>query len=334
MSKQTVFRVAKNRDNPYVMLNKKFLEHPQLSYRAKGILSYILSKPDHWNLNVSDLVNHGKEGRDAIYSAVKELVQHGFMQHICYREHGKISHYEYIVYEQPLETPIERITYTSVQKKEAGTDHLYSAENPETDSWEEEEVPLLSVHPDFPETAAPLDASGVTVPPGNPDPENPTQVSNDFSKELINKTRSSRARCTIFDLWQETFQAELNEREYEALLKVCSRTTLAKNLCLIQEHHHVPSILSPFSFVMSCVAGGGYNVPVKGTALRPRSEGGKYSSPPIPKAVQKQLSERRQPYPEPEMTSEELARKMEEVKQMIRRLNEDQPEFDHEVTEA
>src|SRR4051812_26864452 len=46
-------------------------------------------------------MKHGKEGRDAIYAGLKELIKHGFIQHICYRKNGKVSHYEYIIYEQP-----------------------------------------------------------------------------------------------------------------------------------------------------------------------------------------------------------------------------------------
>lgn len=262
MSKQTLFRVAKNKDNPYVMLNKSFLEHPTLSYRAKGILAYILSKPDHWRLAVSDLVKHGKEGRDAIYSTLKELIQHGFMQHLCYRKNGKITHYEYIVYEKPLKTPIERTTYTSTTPTQQDNSISPLPGNPETGSPEAGGILAPPLHSDIPESVETLDRADKMPLPGNPDPGSPTLVSNDLSKELINnKTRSSRARCMIFELWQEVFQTELSEREHQALLKVSSHTNVVKNLCLIQEHHNVPAILSPFAFVMSCVMDDGYKVP-------------------------------------------------------------------------
>lgn len=273
MSKQTVFRVAKNKDNPYVMLNKSFLEHPELSYRAKGILSYILSKPDHWRLAVSDLIKHGKEGRDAIYSTLKELIRHGFMQHICHRKNGKITHYEYIVYEKPLKTPIERVTYTSPSHGAQQKIASLLPGNPETASPDAEETLSLPLHPDIPESATPLDITESTLLPGNLNPEIPTPVINDLNKELINnKTSSVRAHDTISELWQEVFKTTLSAREHQALLRICSRPTLVKNICLIQEHHNVASILSPYAFVLSCVTGDGYKVPKQMTQPAPRPE--------------------------------------------------------------
>ena len=44
-----------------------------LSWRAKGILSYMLSRPDNWKINKTDLYKRGKEGRDAMQAALNEL---------------------------------------------------------------------------------------------------------------------------------------------------------------------------------------------------------------------------------------------------------------------
>ena len=54
----STFRIKKNKENPYVMLHKHFLTDKNLSWRDKGILAYLLSKPDDWIVRVEDIRNH------------------------------------------------------------------------------------------------------------------------------------------------------------------------------------------------------------------------------------------------------------------------------------
>lgn len=104
-----IIRVAKNKDNPYVMMNKTGLNDPRLSFKAKGILAYLLSKPDDWKVMVSELINSSTDGKTAVYSGLKELEENGYLKRIrVYRmdkEKGKkvIDHWETVVYETPIE---------------------------------------------------------------------------------------------------------------------------------------------------------------------------------------------------------------------------------------
>jgi hypothetical protein len=59
-----------------------------LSARAWGIYCYLLSRPDGWECRVSHLRNVFKEGRDAIYVALRELVDVGLMHRENYVEKG------------------------------------------------------------------------------------------------------------------------------------------------------------------------------------------------------------------------------------------------------
>ena len=101
MSK-TIFRIAKDKDNPYVMLDKRLLSDKRLSWKAKGILVYLLSKPDEWKVRMTDIVNQSTDGLDAIKSAMRELIEAGYI----YREQhhasgGKWGETTYIVFEIP-----------------------------------------------------------------------------------------------------------------------------------------------------------------------------------------------------------------------------------------
>lgn len=67
-----VIRVKKRPSN-FVMMDKTFLEDDRLSYKAKGLLAYLLSKPDDWKVIVGNLVNSSKDGKASVYAGLKEL---------------------------------------------------------------------------------------------------------------------------------------------------------------------------------------------------------------------------------------------------------------------
>ena len=79
MKKQAIYRVAKDKNNPYVMINKALLKDEGLSWKAKGILSYLLSLPDDWQIYESELQNHASDGIDSLRSGIQELIQHGYI---------------------------------------------------------------------------------------------------------------------------------------------------------------------------------------------------------------------------------------------------------------
>lgn len=96
--------VTKNRENPYVMLYKEPLSDPMLSWRAKGLWAYLLSKPDGWSVYENDLISKGTEGRDAIRKAIKELESAGYVRRKRIRnDQGRLGSYEYTIYENPVE---------------------------------------------------------------------------------------------------------------------------------------------------------------------------------------------------------------------------------------
>ncbi len=98
----TIFRVQKNPDNPYVMVDRRPIDNPNLSFRAKGVLTYLLSRPDGWEVNIGDLVKHGVEGRDALRSTLTELREAGHLEYQQERQAGKFSTGKILVYEVPL----------------------------------------------------------------------------------------------------------------------------------------------------------------------------------------------------------------------------------------
>ena len=74
-----IIRVLK-RDNPYVIMDKTGLDDPRLSFRAKGILAYLLSRPDNWTPNRDQLSSVSREGVAAIRTGMKELTDAGYFE--------------------------------------------------------------------------------------------------------------------------------------------------------------------------------------------------------------------------------------------------------------
>ena len=94
-----VKRLPKN----YTVMDKGFLEDARLSMKAKGILAYLLSKPNNWKVIVADIVNHCKDGKSAIYAGLKELKENGYYKKVPVRneEGTRIMYWESTVYEVP-----------------------------------------------------------------------------------------------------------------------------------------------------------------------------------------------------------------------------------------
>src|SRR5271157_2736263 len=84
----TIFRVSKDKNNPYVMINKAFLEDPNISLKLKGFLAYCLSKPDDWKFHIRQMSKVLKEGKDTLYAIVNEGIEHGYIERIENKKKG------------------------------------------------------------------------------------------------------------------------------------------------------------------------------------------------------------------------------------------------------
>ena len=92
----------KKRENPFAMIDRTALEDSRLSWRARGVLAYLLSKPDDWEVSVQNVINKGKEGREAIRAVFRELSKFGYCELENVRsESGTLAGKRYVIYEQP-----------------------------------------------------------------------------------------------------------------------------------------------------------------------------------------------------------------------------------------
>jgi uncharacterized phage protein (TIGR02220 family) len=86
----------------WVVIDKKPIEDENLSWQAKGILTYLLSKPDDWQVHINQLSGASKNGRDSTRKTIHELVDTGYIVRNQVRnEKGHLVGWEYLVSEEP-----------------------------------------------------------------------------------------------------------------------------------------------------------------------------------------------------------------------------------------
>jgi hypothetical protein len=98
-----IIRVKHDRQNPYVVIQRSLAQDSRLSYAARGLLLYLLSKPDDWQAQMGDLQREGELGRHAMRTILHELEEHGYLVRTCTR--GAAGYWQWIsqVYENPDE---------------------------------------------------------------------------------------------------------------------------------------------------------------------------------------------------------------------------------------
>lgn len=95
-----VCRVKKNKN--YTTMSNYHLRDPNLSNKARGLLSTMLSLPDNWDYTTRGLAKICKDGVDGITAQLKELEQYGYLMRRRIRDlNGRIVDMEYTIYERP-----------------------------------------------------------------------------------------------------------------------------------------------------------------------------------------------------------------------------------------
>ena len=94
-----VFRVERN--TGYTVMSNHHLRNKELSLKAKGLLSQMLSLPEDWDYTLSGLSYINREKIDAIREAVRELERAGYIKRSRERDSkGRLRGADYVIYEQ------------------------------------------------------------------------------------------------------------------------------------------------------------------------------------------------------------------------------------------
>jgi hypothetical protein len=92
----------KYENQSYSMISNAAIQDKSLSFKARGLLCYLLSMPDDWKVYTKDLINRTPDGRDSIRAGLKELIEAKYINRVQPRlSSGKMGEFIYYVYQEP-----------------------------------------------------------------------------------------------------------------------------------------------------------------------------------------------------------------------------------------
>lgn len=151
-------------DTRFYTVSKDLSEDTGLSWAARGMLIFLLGKPDNWEVSVEHLIKQTKgsskpSGRDAVRGIIKELIDAGYMQaDIRRQEGGTFNGMDYVVHELPVKPE---------GQQEPQTDNTAADESPQTDN---------------PSTAKPCTDEPLTA--------DPPLIKNEYQQGMIKETKN------------------------------------------------------------------------------------------------------------------------------------------------
>ena len=126
------------RDSNFTMISNVGLKDNRLSFKAKGLLSYMLSLPDDWIFYESEIVNHATDGKQSVRTGMKELEKFGYLVKEQKRNSkGKFAKIDWVVSDEPINGDT-----TTLQPSTA----FPSTDNPSTDKRATDNRTLLSTN--------------------------------------------------------------------------------------------------------------------------------------------------------------------------------------------
>lgn len=124
MNETTIIRIKHGSDNPYFLMARATAQHKALTYEALGMLTYLLSKPDDWEVQLPDLMRDGT-GRDRAQRILNELVEKGYARHDEQERGagGKFAPVTWTIYEVPTQPEVTNPVRATPPQTEFGQPH-------------------------------------------------------------------------------------------------------------------------------------------------------------------------------------------------------------------
>lgn len=89
------------RPSNFTIISNVGMNDERLSLKAKGLLAYLLTKPDNWQVSDRQLSTIGPDGRSAVQAALKELEEYKYLVRRKVRAADGTLHWESTIYDEP-----------------------------------------------------------------------------------------------------------------------------------------------------------------------------------------------------------------------------------------
>jgi len=121
-------KVEKNTD--YTVISNIFLKDESLSLKCKGFLAVVMSLPDSWDFSIGGMAAICKEGKSAIYSSIKELIQFGYCKRTYLyddvKKDGKVMKLRvgvvYAIAEKPTYLDLDKLNKDTLNQEKLNLD--------------------------------------------------------------------------------------------------------------------------------------------------------------------------------------------------------------------
>ena len=218
-----VIRVSKTKG--FSVMSNYHLRDKNLSLKAKGLLSMMLSLPDGWHYTIRGLASICKEGVESISSGIRELEKCGYVHRHQPNIDGKFQEIEYVIYEMPQNEAASISENKTPGKGSSEKGAVPETSGPQAPEHGTASPDISSLHPDA-EIAFPCPADTGTAYPetphteipytGNPHTERPTPEN---PNALYNTERSSTERSNTDFINYPSINPEGMERTEKDLLR-------------------------------------------------------------------------------------------------------------------
>lgn len=268
----SIIRAPRPQSNFY-MLDKKISEDKRLSWAARGLLVFLLGKPDHWRLNVAALINETSAsdmplGRDGVYRVLKALKDSGYIKTVRHHD-GKM---DYFISEGPVtENPYEGIDPHTEKPDLEKPDQ----ENPDVLVSTEKAVKI--------EKAVSIDCAALPL-ASAPEKSGPVQadlLGDEQPEKAAPAKKSKTAKPEAFDAMTYLLKAGVDSQVASDWLVVRKKKNLLPTLTVLQklERDGAAAGLSLAQTVMHCAERGHAGFyPDRDTQAAPANRGGCFPS--------------------------------------------------------
>lgn len=121
--KLTTIIKVKNHENNYDPISRSLSQDERLSFKARGLMLYLLSLPDNWTIKLSHLTTVSPQGIKAVQSSFKELRKFGYAKLDWIKDEDNKIRSQYFISELSVETWIE----TPIEEAKKGNSYTISA---------------------------------------------------------------------------------------------------------------------------------------------------------------------------------------------------------------
>ena len=72
--------IKEKKEKNYTVIDNTFIRDIRLSWKAKGLMTYLLSLPEDWEVYVDEIIKHSTDGEAGLRAAIKELIKYGYIE--------------------------------------------------------------------------------------------------------------------------------------------------------------------------------------------------------------------------------------------------------------